>query len=52
MKTCMVDENYSSFTNTEPNKANYKPDEPENNRRERKEGREREREKKKTSNSL
>ena len=32
MKTC------SSFTNTEPNKANYKPDEPENNRRERKEG--------------
>ena len=34
----MVDENYSSFTKTGPNKGNYKPDEPENHRKERKEG--------------
>ena len=34
----MIDENYSSFTKTGPNKSNYEPDEPENHRRERKEG--------------
>ena len=34
----MIDENYSSFTKTGPNKGNYKPDEPENHRKERKEG--------------
>ena len=50
----MIDENYSSFTKTGPNKGNYKADEPENHRKERKEGkgaRARAREKK-TSNSL
>ena len=53
MKT-RIDENYSSFTKAEPNKGNYKPDEPENHRKERKEGKEaraRGREKK-TINSL
>ena len=46
----MIDENYSSFTKTGPNKGNYKPDEPENHRKERKEGKgARE---KKASNSL
>ena len=34
----MIDENYSSFAKTGPNKSNYKPDEPENLRKERKEG--------------
>ena len=35
----MIDKNCSSFTNkTGPNKGNYKPDEPENHRKERKEG--------------
>ena len=33
----MVDENYSSFTKTKPNKGIYQPDEPENYRKERKE---------------
>ena len=33
----MIDENYSSFTKTGPNKGNYKPDEPENHTKERKE---------------
>ena len=39
----MVDENYSNFTRTKPNKGIYQP---ENHRKERKEGKEREREKK------
>ena len=43
----MVDENYSSFTESGPNKGNYKPGEPENHRKERKREREREREKEK-----
>ena len=34
----MIDESYSSFTKAGPNKGNYKPDEPENHRKERKEG--------------
>ena len=34
----MIDENYSSFTKTGPNKGNFKPDEPESHRKERKEG--------------
>ena len=34
----MIDENYSSFTKTGPNKGNYKADEPENHRKEREEG--------------
>ena len=34
----MIDENYSSFSKTGPNEGNYKPDEPENHRKERKEG--------------
>ena len=34
----MIDENYSSFTKTGPKKGNYKPDEPENHSKERKEG--------------
>ena len=34
----MVDENYSSFTKTGPNKGNYKLEKPENHRKERKEG--------------
>ena len=43
----MVDKNYSSFTKTGLNKGNYKLEEPENHRKERKEGKgEREREKK------
>ena len=33
----MIDENYSSFNKTGPNKGNYKPDEPENHSKERKE---------------
>ena len=48
----MIDENYSSFTKTGLNKGNYKPDEPENHKKERKvEGSESGRNKK-TSNSL
>ena len=50
----MIDENYSSFTKTGPNKGNYKPDEPENQSRKEVEKRRqgaRAREKK-TSNSL
>ena len=46
----MVDENYSRFANTRPNKGIYQPDEPKNHRKERKEGKgaeERERERKK-----
>ena len=49
----MMDENYSSFTKTGPNNGNYKPDEHENHRKERKRGKGSESErKKKTSNSL
>ena len=48
----MIDENYSSFTKTGPNKGNYKPDEPENHRKERKEGKGARAREKKTSNSL
>ena len=49
----MIDENYSSFTKTGPNKGNYKPDEPENHRKERQKGKEaREREKKDYQQSL
>ena len=33
----MIDENYSSFTKTGPNEGNYKPDEPANHSKERKE---------------
>ena len=40
----MIDENYSSFTNTGPNKGNYKPDEPEITGKKVKRERERERE--------
>ena len=50
----MIDESYSSFTKAGPNKGNYKSDEPENHRKERKAGKEaraRAREKK-TTNSL
>ena len=36
----MIDGNCSSFTKTGPNKGNYKPDEPENHSKERKEGKE------------
>ena len=42
----MIDENYSSFTKTGPNKGNYKPDEPEITEKREKREREREREKK------
>ena len=35
----MIDES-DSFTKTGPNQGNYKPDEPENHRKERKEGKE------------
>ena len=49
----MIDENYSSFTKTGPNKGNYKPDEPENHTKERKEGKgARAREKKEYQQSL
>ena len=48
----MIDENYSSFTKTWPNKGNYKPDEPENHRKERKEGKLARAREKKTSNSI
>ena len=33
-----MDENYSNFTKTGPNKGIYQPDEPQNHRKERKEG--------------
>ena len=36
----MIDENYSSFTKTGPNKGKNKSDEPENHRKERKERKE------------
>ena len=42
----MIDENYSIFTKTGPNKSNYKPDEPEITEKREKREREREREKK------
>ena len=45
----MVNENYSNFTSTRPNKGFYDPDQPENHREEGKEARARE---KKASNSL
>ena len=48
----MIDENYSSFTKTELNKGNYKPNEPENHRKERKEGKGETTRERKTSNSL
>ena len=48
----VIDENYSSFTKTGPNKGNYKPDEPENHIKERKEGKGARAREKKTSNSL
>ena len=48
----MIDENYSSFTKTGPNKGNYKPDEPENHSKERKEGKGARAREKKTINSL
>ena len=48
----MVDENYSRFAKTGPNNGNYKPDEPENHRKERKEGKGARMRVKKTSNSL
>ena len=34
----MVDESYRNFTRTRPNKGIYQPDDPENHRKERKEG--------------
>ena len=48
----MIDENYSNFTKTGPNKGKKKPDEPENHRKERKEGKGARAREKKTSNSL
>ena len=48
----MIDENYSSFTKIGPNKGNYKPDKPDNHRKERKEGKGARAREKKTSNSL
>ena len=48
----MIDKNYSSFTKTGPNKGNYKLDEPENHREERKEGKGARAREKRTSNSL
>ena len=48
----MIDENYSSFTKTWPNKGKKKLDEPENHRKERKEGKGARAREKKTSNSL
>ena len=48
----MIGENYSSFTKTAPNKGNYKPNEPENHRKERKEGKGGRAREKRTSNSL
>ena len=48
----MIDENYSSFTKTGPNKGDYKPDEPENYRKEGKEEKGARAREKKTSNSL
>ena len=48
----MIDKNYSSFTKTGPNKGNYKPDEPENHSKERKEVKGARAREKKTSNSL
>ena len=48
----MINENYSTFTKTEPNKGNYKSDEPENRRKEREEGKGAKVTEKKTSNSL
>ena len=48
----MIDENYSSFTKTGPNKGNYKPDVPENHSKERKEDKGARAREKKTINSL
>ena len=48
----MIDENYSSFTKTGPNKANNKPDEPEIIEKREKREREREREKKRLATVL
>ena len=48
----MIDENYSSFTKTGPNKGNYNRDKPENHREERKEGKGARAREKRTSNSL
>ena len=48
----MIDENYSSFTKTGLNQDKNKTDEPENHRKERKEGKGARAREKKTSNSL
>ena len=48
----MIDKNYSSFTKTGPNKDNYKSDEPENHRKERKGGKGARAREKKTINNL
>ena len=48
----MIDENYSSFTKTGPNNGNYKSNEHENYRKERKKGKGARAREKKTSNSL
>ena len=48
----MIDENYSSFTKTGPNKGNYKPDGPANHSKERKEDKGARAREKKTINSL
>ena len=48
----MIDENYSSFTKTGPNRGNYNPMNPKITEEREKRERERERETKKTSNSL
>ena len=48
----MIDENYSSFTKTGPNKGKNEPDEPKNHRIERKEGKGARASEKETNNSL
>ena len=48
----MIDENYSSFTKTGPNKGIYKPDEPANHSKKRKEDKGARAREKKTINSL
>ena len=48
----MIDENYSSFTKTGSNEDNYKPDETENHRKERREGKGAKARDKETINSL
>ena len=48
----MADENYSNFTTTRPNKSFYDPDQPENHRKEREEGKGAGAREKKTSNKF